>query len=345
MDNLCGARDMTDRSQDPPGTLTILFLALMAAVFLLPACTMLTPKPMLYESENYVVYKAVKKETAGSLAARFLGDEKKAWVVEDANGMARFGRGQIVIIPLVDETRGGLKADGIQTVPILCYHRLTDKCDSSMCLSPRVFDQQMKHLKNNGYRTISLEQLQCFLEFKCSIPEKSVVITLDDGYRSAYEVAYPILKKYGFTATFFIYTDFVGASRNAITWSQLREMKADGFEIGSHTLSHADLTQQREGEAFRVYQDRIEKEIGDSKRIIDKKLTQDTMTFAFPFGRYNATVLRICRQMGYNTGVSVKRGSNPFFADPLALKRNQIMRTDMKYFVSRLKTFHSMSLR
>ena len=345
MDNLCGARNMTDQSQDNPRNLTILLSAIIATLFLLPACAMLTPKPMLYESNDYVVYRAVEKETAASLAKRFLGDEKKAWVVEDANGTASFEMGQIVTIPMVDETPGGLKADGIQTVPILCYHRLTDKCNSSMCLSPKVFDQQMQYLKNNGYRTISLEQLQCFLEFKCSIPEKSVIITLDDGYRSAYEVAYPVLKKYGFTATFFIYTDYVGVSKNAVTWNQLKEMKADGFEVGSHTVTHADLTQQKEGESFRVYQNRIEKELGDSKKIIDNKLNQDTTTFAFPFGRYNNTVLRICRQKGYITSVSVKRGSNPFFADPLTLKRNQIMKTDMKYFVSRLKTFHSMSLR
>ena len=335
---------MKDRMQEKHCTLNLLSI-IVAAVFLLPACAILTPKPMLYKSDDYVVYRTVEKETAGSIAKKFLGDEKKAWVVEDANDMTRFKKGQIVVIPLLDEARGGLKADGIQTVPILCYHRLTNKCKTSMCLPPKVFEQQMKYLKNNGYRTISLEQLQCFLAFECSIPEKSVVITLDDGYRSAYDVAYPILKKHGFTATLFIYTDYVGISKNAITWSQVKEMKADGFEVGSHTISHADLTQQREGEDFRVYQDRIEKEIGGSKRIIDKKLNQNTTAFAFPFGRYNGSVLRICRQKGYDIGVSVRRGSNPFFADPLVLKRNQIMKTDMKYFVSRLKTFHNMSLR
>ena len=336
---------MTESNQGNPRNTAILLLAIIAILLLLPACALLTPKPMLYESDDYVVYRAAQKETADSLAKKFLGDEKKAWIVEDANGTVRFKKGQVVIIPLIDETLGGLKADGIQTVPILCYHRLTNKCNSSMCLPPKVFDQQMKYLKDNGYRTISLEQLQCFLEFKCSIPEKSVIITLDDGYRSAYDVAYPILKKYGFTATLFIYTDYVGVSKNAVTWNQLVEMKADGFEIGSHTVSHADLTQQREGEDFRAYQNRIEDELGNSKRIIDKKLNQNTTAFAFPFGRYNGTVLRICRQKGYVTAVSVKRGSNPFFADPLALKRNQIMKTDIKYFVSRLKTFHNMSLR
>lgn len=75
-----------------------------------------------------------------------------------------------------------------------------------------------------------------------------MVITIDDGYESVYNIADPILRKYGFTATLFIYTDFVGVARGAITWDQLREMKGDGFEVGSHTLSHCDLTKKKEGE-------------------------------------------------------------------------------------------------
>ena len=335
---------MTQQTPAPPSTFVVPLFTIIAASFLLSACAMLTSKPRVYQSEEYVVYKTGKKETANMLAERFLGDENKAWVIEDANGKARFGRGQPVVIPLGDERRGGLKADGIQTVPILCYHRITDKCDSPTCLSPKVFDQQMQYLKKNGYRTISLEQLLCFLDFTCSIPEKSVIITLDDGYRSAYDVAYPTLKKYGFRATFFIYTDFVAVSRNAVTWDQLREMKEDGFEVGAHSISHTDLTQQKEGETRGAYQSRIAHEIGGSKKIIDNKVKQNTIHFAFPFGRQNATVLRLCRQAGYKTAVSVKRGSNPFYTDPLALRRNQILKTDMKNFISRIKTFHHIPL-
>jgi peptidoglycan/xylan/chitin deacetylase (PgdA/CDA1 family) len=320
-------------------------LTLIVALFAISSCAMLTAKPVTFSSKDYVVHKTGDKETAATLAKKFLGDEKKAWIVEDANGKALFGRGQIVVIPLRDERKGGLKAEGIQTVPILCYHRFTEKCNSSMCLPPKAFEAQVKYLKKNGYRTISFDTLRDFLEFERSLPEKSVIITLDDGYRSVYDVAYPILKKYGYTATLFIYTDYIGKSKNAVTWSQLREMKANGFEIGSHSISHTDLTQQKEDESFHAYQTRIEDEIGGSKEIIDRKLKQKTKHFAFPYGRYNGTVLRICRQYGYKTAVTVKRGSNPFFADPLVLRRNQIMKPDMKNFASRLKTFHPMSLK
>jgi len=172
-----------------------------------------------------------------------------------------------------------------------------------------------------------------------------VVITVDDGYRSVYDVAYPILKKYGFTATLFIYTDFVGASRNAVTWDQLREMKVNGFEVGGHSMSHTDLTLQRDGEDRKAFLDRIDKELRVSKQIIDEKLQQDTIFLAFPYGRYNSTVLGISERLGYEMAVSVNRGSNPAFSSPLTLKRHQILGRDMEVFVSRLKTFQNVSLR
>ena len=169
--------------------------------------------------------------------------------------------------------------------------------------------------------------------------------TFDDGYRSVYNIAYPILKKYGYSATFFIYTDYVGVSTHAITWDQLRRMKADGFEIGSHTLSHIDLTKKEKDENFKTYLKRIETELHLSKKIIDTKLRQDTIFLAFPYGRYNKQVLNISKRFGYKAAVSVKRGSNPFYIDPLTLQRYQILATDMKYFTSMLKTFNKLQLK
>ena len=85
----------------------------------------------------------------------------------------------------------------------------------------------MEYLARNGYRVIPLAQLARFLDGKEPLPRKSVVITIDDGYRSTYEIAYPILKKYGFPATVFLYSDFVGAA-DAMTWAQMKEMVALG---------------------------------------------------------------------------------------------------------------------
>jgi len=293
--------------------LTITLLIIAGGFFFVSSCA--TPlfdrKSMLFRSEEYVVYRLKKKKT---------------------------------VIPLKEKNKGGLTVDGFQVVPILSYHRFADNCDSPLCLPARVFDQQMKYLKENGYRVISLGELHEFLKYRNSLPKRSVVISIDDGYRSVYNIAWPILKKYDFRATLFIYTDFVGVSKNAIAWDQLREMKKSGFEIGAHTMSHCDLTRQNKGEDTEAYMSRIEKELSMSKQIIDKKLNQNTVFLAFPYGRYDQSVLDMCKRLGYKIAVSVKRGSNPFFADPLALRRSQILKRDIKSFISRLKTFNKLSL-
>ena len=302
-------------------------------------------KPLLFQSEEYLVIRLQGNETAEGLAERFLKDRGRAWVIEEANPGVSFERGRFIVIPLKEESRGGLKADGYQTVPILCYHRLADRCESALCMTTSLFETQMRYLKENGYRVVSLAELADFLAYRRSLPSKAVVINLDDGYRSAYEIAYPILKKYGFTASLFIYTDFIGASANSLTWDQLQKMKADGFEVGSHSLSHCDLTKKRPDESEEQYLERIRGELVESKQMIDKKLNQNTTCFAFPYGEYNHRILSLCEETGYRLGLSVKRGGNPFFSDPLVLRRDQILRKDMESFVDSLVTFQELPLR
>jgi len=302
-------------------------------------------KPVTFRSDEYVVCLLQGEESPASLADRFLGDRKKSWVIEDANEGIPFEKGRKIVIPLKEENKGGLTADGYQVVPILAYHRFAEDCRSPLCMPASIFDQQMKYLKDNGYRAISMSRLLGFLRYRHAIPKRSVVITLDDGYRSAYDIAYPILKKYGFTATLLIYTNFVGVSRGSITWDQLREMKANGFEVGSQTISHCDLTKEREEEDDKAYIERIRRELLVSKQIIDKKLGQDTIHLAFPYGRYNMRVLDICDHVGYKMAFSVKRGGNPFFGDLLSLRRDQILKRDMETFVTRAGGFHRFSIK
>lgn len=302
-------------------------------------------KALMFRSENLVLYRLQGSETTENLAERFLSDPGRAWVIEDANRDTPFEKGRFIVIPLQEEKRGGLTPQGYQTVPILCYHRLADRCESALCVTTRLFEQQMKYLKENGYRVISMADLEGFLAYRRAIPSKAVVINLDDGYRSTYDIAYPILKKYGFRAALFIYTDFIGASSNSLTWEQLQEMKADGFEVGSHSLSHCDLTKKREGEGDEQYTERIRKELVRSKEILDEKLSQNTAYFAFPYGEYNHHVLRMCEEAGYRLALSVTRGGNPFFSDPLVLRRDQILRKDMESFVNTLSTFFELPLR
>lgn len=330
----------------------------MAALLVLSSCatTGTTPVPpgspaapavrsSLFRSKDYVVVRLEGGETAPLLAERFLGDAARSWVIEDANEEGPFTRGQMIVIPLRDENVAGLTVDGYQTVPILCYHQFDAACQSAMCMPDSVFEQQMRYLKEHGYRVITFGQMLEFVNYRKAIPKKSAIITVDDGYLSVYSRAFPILKKYGFTATLFVYTEFINAARIALTWDQLREMKAAGFEIGSHSVSHADLTKKREGETDGAYLARVRKELILSKEIIDKKLGQDTRILAFPYGNYNQHVLRLTKDAGYELAVSVNRGGNPFFSDPLTLNRDQILMKDTKAFESRLNTFYRLPLR
>jgi peptidoglycan/xylan/chitin deacetylase (PgdA/CDA1 family) len=335
---------------------SLLFFFLFGCSLSLSACTTLSGlfekgedapagEPLVFQSEDLVVYRLQGHETTESLAQRFLKDRRRAWVIEDENEGVPFKKGNLIVVPLTEERRGGLTPKGYQTVPILCYHRLSDRCESALCITTALFEEQMRYLKENGYRVISMAELESFLADRQRIPNKAVVINLDDGYRSAYEIAYPILKKHRFTAGLFIYTDFIGASSDALTWPQIQEMKAEGFEVGSHSLSHCDLTKKMEGENEDHYTDRIMKELILSKEIIDKKLNQNTVYFAYPYGKYNHRILSLCEEAGYTMAFSVNRGGNPFFSDPMALRRDQIVTRNIGGFVKSLNTFFDLSLR
>jgi peptidoglycan/xylan/chitin deacetylase (PgdA/CDA1 family) len=297
-------------------------------------------QPDVYRSDEQVLHRLKPGETPEKLAKKYLGEARLAWMVEDANSKEAFLPNRFVVIPLVIKNRAGITDKGYQTVPILCYHRFAPTCDSPLCMPATIFEQQLRYLKENGYRVISPEALIEFLDYRKPIPKNSVMISVDDGYRSTYEVAYPILKKYGFTATLFIYIDYVGVSSQAITWNQLRELKREGFTIGSHSIAHSDLSKQKKDEDKKTYLARLKREIFRSKQIIDEKLDQDTLIFSYPFGRQNQTVVSLTQQAGYKMAVTVDRGSNPFFTNPYLIKRDQILKRDMDHFASRLKTFN-----
>jgi peptidoglycan/xylan/chitin deacetylase (PgdA/CDA1 family) len=310
-----------------------------------PTANTLYSRAEIYRSNEQIVYRLQAGDTPALLAKKYLGDARLAWMVEDANAKDAFLPGRLIVIPLVIANRGGLTAKGYQTVPVLCYHRFAVSCDSNLCMPADVFERQMRYLKNNGYRVIGPEELNEFLDYRQAIPKKAVMISVDDGYRSVYNVAYPILKKYGYAATLFIYINYVGVSRRAITWDQLRELKRAGFTIASHTIAHSDLSKQKPDEDDQAYMARLKKEIFQSKQIIDNKLDQNTSAFGYPFGRWNPKVVALIRQAGYKMAFTVKRGGNPFFADPFLLKRDQILKRDMHHFISRLKTFKNFPLK
>lgn len=298
----------------------------------------------VYKSDDFIIYQLQKETTSEALAERFLKNPRQAWVIEEANPGASFQKGKTVIIPLKDDNRAGLFREGYQVVPILCYHRFGKTCRSALCVSETAFRAQLEYLRDNGYRAISLGELYEFLTYNKAVPLRSVVITIDDGYRSIYDIAYPLLKEFGFTATFFIYTDFIEATSMSLTWDQLREMRAAGFEIESHSVTHSDLSLKQKGESDDAYRQRITLELTQSKAIIDRELDQNTRFLAYPYSKYNRWILAQTTAAGYLLGLTVERGANPFYMDHLVLKRNQVLQEDLDYFSSRITTLNPVIL-
>ena len=240
--------------------------------------------------------------------------------------------------------KGGLSPEGYQTVPVLTYHRFSKEKSSGMMISETMFKEQMSFLKNNGYSVITVDRLLDFLDFKGQVPEKSVVLTFDDGWRSFYDIAYPILQKHKFPATLFIYPDFIGA-RSALSWAQLKELAENNMEIQCQSLTHRDLTTLKEKESFEEYFDSLNREILGSKQLIEKRLNRKCTCFAYPYGASNKLVIALVKKHGYRGAFTVKRGSNPFFINNFMINRTIISgNDDLEKFKKGLGIFQKLSL-
>jgi peptidoglycan/xylan/chitin deacetylase (PgdA/CDA1 family) len=277
----------------------------------------------LAQTEDFLIVGARVGDTYASLARTYLGDAALADILADANGAHIVETGRPVIVPLKPGNASGVFIDGYQTVPILCYHQFSAGRSNDLMVMPRdSFVRQMDYLKNNNYHVISLADLQGFLAASTRIPPRSVVLTIDDGFRSSYEIAYPILKSYGFKATFFVYTDFVGAGR-ALSWAQINELRASGIiDIESHSKTHTSFS-LRPGESP-AYGARLAAEIDQPQAVFQRQLNERVSIFAYPYGDSSHLAVKMLRDRSYGLAVTVTRGANASFSDPLMLKRDMV---------------------
>jgi peptidoglycan/xylan/chitin deacetylase (PgdA/CDA1 family) len=243
--------------------------------------------------------------------------------------------------PVVDQTA--------QTI-IFCYHLLVDKVRyPGTEITPAAFEAQMKELKDKGITVISMQDLLAWKRGEKNIPPRCAVITFDDGYKSQYEVAWPILKKYGYPFTMFIYTEGVrGGSLGgggAITWEQLADMRDNGVDIEAHSATHQDL---REGHTITLaspggkktrtkltgpqYEQWMQNEVVGSKQLLEQRLGIKVNCFAVPFGNYNEHVKEIARNAGYEAMFTVY-GQPITFTSPMdAIGRYAIEANKPKVF-------------
>jgi peptidoglycan/xylan/chitin deacetylase (PgdA/CDA1 family) len=273
---------------------------------------------------EFVAVIARQGDTLSSLASEYLKDASKDWMIAEFNGVQTLSEGQPLIIPLKPFHRGGLSRREYQTVPVLSYHNFSTTKKSRMSVTAESFEQQMKYLKDNGYRVITLDQLMGFLNFEDQIPKKSVVITIDDGWRAVYEIAFPILKKYGYPATLFIYTDLITGSTRTLSWEMIQEMFQHGIDVQAHTQTHRNLTMREKKESPKSYFETIQKELTVSNGIIKNRLNKEAKYFAYTYSDTNSLVIELLKKNGYSAAFTVSRGPNPFFTEPYRINRSMI---------------------
>ena len=220
-----------------------------------------------------------------------------------------------------DETRRRIR------VPILMYHYVSvpppdaDKYRLDLSVTPDQFAAQLGWLRDNGYTTVSLDDLYLALTEGYPLPPRPVILTFDDGYADAYDHAFRLLEQYGMVGTFFVVTEWMDQQRPGyLTWAQARDMAGAGMAIQSHSRTHPDLTNGCDYDCL-VYQllgsvQTIEAEIGVRPRF-----------FCYPSGRYDPLVIEILRQVGLVGAVTTQGGTLHVSDRPLELRRARVRGT------------------
>ncbi|EDU38069.1 polysaccharide deacetylase [Clostridium sporogenes ATCC 15579] len=187
-----------------------------------------------------------------------------------------------------------------KSIPVLMYHSIDYEKGNELRLPKEQFKEQMKYLKDNGYTTLTLNELYNFLEKNKPIPGKSIVITLDDGYVDNYTNAYPILKELGLNATVFVVTSNIDKDKRTLTSKQIKEMDEAGIQIASHTYNHDkldDLPYEKQLQTMKKSKDDLEK-------ILNHKVD----FIAYPYGKWNEESIKAAKDAGYKMAFTTQGG-------------------------------------
>jgi peptidoglycan/xylan/chitin deacetylase (PgdA/CDA1 family) len=288
-----------------------------------------------------------KEDTLESLAQQHLGTPSMAWKIQESNDIDTITPGEEIIIPTKPIRPGGLTAEGYQVIPVLSYHAFTrGRGTNLLTVSGKNFNSQLSYLKKEKFHTLTLDQLQDFLDLG-QVPRNSVMLTIDDGWISSYKVAYPMLQEFGFNATLFIPSNYINShSKKIINWAQIREMVNDkSIDIQCHTKGHRDLNLTESGESLQSYITSVQDQVIDSRKMIKDKIGKEVTALAYPYGNTNPVVIEILKNNGYKTAFTVKRDSNPFFTHNFLLNRSMIYGTYNKNkFIKNISVFNELSL-
>ena len=217
---------------------------------------------------------------------------------------------------------------------ILMYHMISEpltKAEVKYACPPKQFEKHMHMLLNDGFKPISIKTVEDYYSHNFPLPDKSFLITLDDGFEDNYSNAFPIFQRYNIPAMIYLATGLVGktnqwmsvptfSERKMLSWQQIKEMASQDIDFGSHTVSHPRLTE--------LDDDCVGKELSESKQIIEQQLGQECKHFAYPYGLLTEKTRKLVAQAGFKTACSTRSGFNNTERDPLILHRIEVFGDD-----------------
>lgn len=187
-----------------------------------------------------------------------------------------------------------------QNFSAFVYHRFGDERFPSTNINADAFEAHLKYLVENEYLVLSLSDALKELEQSPSQTKDIAVITIDDAYRSFYEVAWPLLQQYNMPATLYINTATISAS-DYMSWNEIKEVSESGIEIGNHSHSHDYFLNNYKTEHFL-------KDLNLSQSLFKEKLGRSPTTFAYPFGEWNEQMKTELKYMGFASAVAQNSG-------------------------------------
>ena len=203
-----------------------------------------------------------------------------------------------------------IKDDGVR-VTVLGYHDFSaTKKATEMRIPTEKFRKQMQAIKDLGLKVITMDDFTAWKRGEKEVADKSILITIDDGWKSVYTDAYPILKEFGYPFTVFLYTNYVDGGGAALTTPMIQEMQKHGCNLGSHSISHpypAKIRAERKKGAasFASY---LRQEMGGSQKLLETKFHQKILTYAYPGGYVSDEMLPIATELKYQCLFTVLPG-------------------------------------
>lgn len=228
----------------------------------------------------------------------------------------------------------GIPDDGVR-VSVLGYHDFSEHLpETAMRIRTSKFRKQLETIRQLGITVISLEDFIAWKKGARTIPEKSLLLTFDDGWKSVYTDALPILREFGYPFTLFLYKNYVDGGGKALTTPMIKELVAAGATLGSHSISHPyPLTLKKyRNKSADAYDAFLRKEMGESKRFLESKFAVKITTYSYPGGYFTEEMLPLGKEFGYTHCFTVLPGKVKRAMPDETLNRYMILGNHDKVF-------------